>query len=626
MNERRHQAITEDRLKQLPSASGVYLMKDEEGEVLYVGKAKNLRSRVRSYFSGGDNRLNIPYLLERIRSIETLVTENERQAIVLEQDLIKKYKPRYNVRLKDDRAPFVVRIDMNAEWPRIELVRSIADDGAKYIGPFAYSYELRSLLDVIRNTIPLRTCSDAVLRNRVRPCLEYQIKRCAAPCCLDVDPAQYLEWVEQAISILEGRNKDVAGQLERQMERASRELRFEDAAAIRDRLEVLNSVGADEHVVRFKGGSRDAFGLMRDGSQAEVSILAVRRGRLYESRTFGFSEVEEGDEELLGSVLMQYYAGCGDLPDEIFVPLELEDAEARSEVLSEMRGRKTVVRVPERGSGKRLLLLAGQNAEQNYKARFLGGAGGDEPLHSLQSALELEQAPRTIACVDISHFQGGETVASVVFFKDAVADKARYRRFRLPALDKPDDFEAMRQVVERYLSRTAEENELPDLMIIDGGAGQLSQALQVRRALGLDRPQMVGLAKKRTVASGYREALLPAPKPERVFLERGQAPVVLKPGSAALHLIERIRDEAHRFAVTFHRERRSRRTFASALDAIQGVGEKRRVALLREFGSVQAIREASPEELSSRCRIPQRLAERIIATLKLRAGGGADGS
>ena len=615
MKEKPKQVLSEERLKQLPSAPGVYLMKDSSGKVIYVGKAKSLRSRVRSYFSGSDTRLSIPYLLERIRSIDTLVTENERQAIILEQDLIKKYKPRYNVRLKDDKAPFVVRIDFNGEWPRVELVRKIADDGAKYIGPFAYSYELRSLLDVIRNTIPLRTCSDAVLRNRVRPCLEYQIKRCAGPCCLDVDPAQYQDWLNQAVQILEGRDKQVAAELEAQMERASRELRFEDAAEIRDRLEVLQNVGDDEHVVRFKGGSRDAFGLMRDGSQAEVSILAVRRGKLFESRTYGFSEVEEDDQELIGSVMLQYYAGTGDLPDEVFVPFELDDAAAREEVLSEQRGKKTFIKVPQRGSGRRLLSLAGESAQQNFKARFLGAGAKEKPLSALHKALQLDEVPRTIACVDISHFQGGETVASVVFFKDGVSDKEHYRRFRLPELDKPDDFEAMRQIVKRYLSRAAEENELPDLMIIDGGIGQLNQALDIRSELSLDRPAMVGLAKKRGIQSGYRDALLPAPKPERVFIPGAQTPIVLKPGSSELHLVERIRDEAHRFAITFHRERRNRRTFTSELDKVPGIGEKRRLALLREFGSVQAIRESSAQDLIERCGIPQKLAERILLAL-----------
>lgn len=615
MKEKPRDALSEKRLKQLPASPGVYLMKDAAGKVLYVGKAKVLRSRVRSYFSGSDTRASIPYLLDRVHSIDTLVTENERQAIILEQDLIRKYKPRYNVRLKDDKAPFVVRIDFNADWPRLELVRKIQDDGARYIGPFAYSYELRSLLDVIRNTIPLRTCSDAVLNNRVRPCLEYQIKRCAGPCCLDVDPAEYRAWLNQAVQILEGKNTEVIKDLETQMDKASRELRFEDAAAIRDRLEVLQNVGSDENVVRFKGGSRDAFGLLRNGTQAEVSILAVRRGKLFESRTFGFSEVEEDDQELIGSVMLQYYAATGDIPDEIFVPTELDDADARAELLSEQRGKKTAVRVPLRGSGRRLLKLASENAEQNFKARFLGTSQKEAPLRTLRDALSLEEIPRTIACADISHFQGGETVASVVFFKDAVPDKQRYRRFRLPELDKPDDFEAMRQVVKRYLSRGAEENELPDLLIIDGGIAQLNQALVVRRELGLLRPEMVGLAKKRGLQTGYRDALLPAPKPERIYTPGAQVPVVLKPGSAELHLVERIRDEAHRFAITFHRERRTRRTFTSELDKIPGIGEKRRLALLREFGSVQAVREAEPQELSSRCGIPEKLAQRIIQAL-----------
>lgn len=599
----------------MPKTAGVYLMKDRSGRVLYVGKAKNLRNRVRSYFFGGDGRPSVPFLVATVASIDTVVTEDERQAIVLESDLIKKYKPRYNIRLKDDKAHLVVRVDMNQDWPRLEVVRKVEEDGARYIGPFAFGYEARVLLDIVRRTVPLRTCSDSVLHNRVRPCLEYEIKRCSGPCVLPVDRGQYFAWVETAIEILEGKNEQVAARLEAEMERAGAEMRFEDAADYRDRLEVLSRLTQERVTSGFPMGSRDAFGLFREGRAVEVSVLSVRRGRLFDVRTFGLGEVEIPNEELLTSLLSQYYLEQHEIPEEILLPFPIEDRHSREQLFSEKRGGAVHILTPQRGAKARLLALALANARENFGARFGGEDRSDETLRSLQRELGLEQMPRTIECVDISHFQGSATVASVVRFQDGKPDKQRYRHFYLSQEGKPDDFASMREVTRRHLSRGVEEHELADLVIIDGGAAQLSQAVKERNALGLSTPVMVGLAKKRRRVSSYHNAALRDRKPERVFFEGESLPLVLKPDSDALRLLERIRDEAHRFAVSFHRKARTRRAFESPLDRIPGVGPTRRKLLLKTFGSLRALRAATPEEVSERAGLPPALAARIVSLL-----------
>ncbi len=617
--------ISKKRLKALPDRPGVYLMKDEQGEVIYVGKAKSLRSRVSSYFAGGDGRINVVYILENVRRIDTLVTESERQAIVLENDLIKNYRPRYNIRLKDDRAHLIVRIDHRHEWPRLDLVRVVADDGAQYIGPFAFSYELRTMLEVIKRTLPLRTCSNAMLYNRVRPCLEYQIKRCSGPCCLDVDPDEYRSWLKQAVKILEGNVSDVINELNVSMERASDALRFEDAAVIRDRIEILKKIGEDASESSYGTGAIDAFGMYREGNRFEVSVVMVRQGRLFESKTYGFDDSDALDDEIMSSLLSQFYSGSRQFVDTILLPFELEDQEARAEYYSERRGKKVSISRPQRGSKARLLALANQNAKENFEARFSGMDKSTRVLEAIQADFELEQMPRTIECVDVSHFQGGSTVASVVCFKDGQPEKSRYRVFHLTQEGKPDDFASMREVLRRHLSRCAEENTLCDLMVVDGGQAQLSQALSVRRELGLQVPAMIGLAKKRSGSSPYRAPAskkskpgakrITLQKPERIYVQDRAVPVLLNPRSEAMKLFERIRNEAHRFAIQFHRKTRAKKAVRSALDKIPGVGPNRKRELLREFRTIDAIRNASPEAISERCRIPHTLAVRIVETL-----------
>jgi len=615
-----HPHISEERLRSLPSKPGVYLMKDGAGEVIYVGKAKALRTRIRSYFNFSDNRASVKFIVKKVVSIETLITEDERQALILEADLINRYRPRYNIQLKDDRSHLMVRVDMSHQWPRLELVRERREDAAQYIGPFAFSHEVRGLLDIVNRTLPLRTCSDKVIFNRVRPCLEYQIKRCAAPCCLNVEREDYSQWLKQAIRILEGKSSEVISSLEKDMELASEQLRFEDAARLRDRIEILKRSWVERPSSGYSGAATDAIGIYREEDKAEVSVLRVRGGKLEEPRSFSIVDAVVPDDELLASFLGSYYRHPEDLPEEILLPMMCEDLELREEIFSELKGAKVVFNLPQRGYKSRLLRLALSNATERFNVSSSGQPEKIQALEELRDKLGLDQLPRTIECIDISHFQGGQTVGSVVLFRDGKPDKEGYRRFQLLEQSTPDDFASMKEVVRRHLSRAVEENTLPDLIVIDGGKGQLSSAVEARNEVSGSNPQMIGLAKKRNIELPYRFIEAPgkkrrAVKPERVFREGETAPVVLPPESNALNILERIRDEAHRSAITFHRKKRAKAQFRSALDLVQGIGPKRRVELLREFGSVEAIRNASAKELVERANIPEKLAVKLLETL-----------
>ena len=609
-----------DLVSRFPNSPGVYLMKDRQGSVIYVGKAKNLKSRVKSYFNGTDERYNVQYLLTHVRHIETISTVDERQAIFLEMDLIHKHKPRYNIRLKDDKAPFLVRIDMTADWPRLELVRRRFNGAATYIGPFPHTFELRALLEVIKNAIPLRSCPDRVLHNRVRPCLEYQIKRCLGPCCLEVDEKHYRALLEQAVAVLEGRNEEVAEQLRREMIKTSEELRFEDAAVIRDRLAIIERIKTDQNEVSYsKVEGLDAFGYYREGTSVEVSVVQVRYGRIAGGESYGFSDVIIEDRDVLEAVLEQFYDRGREIPEEIVLPDEL--SEGLIDLLREKREGSLSCFVPQRGTKFRLLELALNNARENFFTRFAGNRHGDDACRALQKELQLEQVPRVIECVDISHFQGASTVASAVCFRDGAPDKNRYRHFHLSQQGKPDDFASMREVVMRHLSRQAEEGNLPDLLVVDGGPQQLVQALHVRAELGLSDLKIIGLAKKRSRGTfSYRleRTKRISAKPERVFMSPDEPPIILKPGSAELNLLEQIRDEAHRFAITFHRKIRSDNNFRSFLDGIPGIGPERKKAILRIYSSSKRVMGATPEELSAKCGLPINLAERVVILLRNR--------
>jgi excinuclease ABC subunit C len=596
-----------------PQAPGVYLMRDVQRAVVYVGKAKVLKERLKTYFAGGDGRYQIEALLKRIASFETIVTQSEEQAFLLERDLITKYKPRYNILLKDDKSYLSIRVDERAEWPRLELVRRPAQDGATYYGPYAFSGELRNLLEVIKKVIPLRSCSDAVLYNRSRPCLEYQIKRCCAPCCFSVQQDEYRGLIKQAIGILEGRSAATIKDLEGRMEVAAEALRFEEAAAWRDRIDTLTHFQAGHSLVTFRGENRDVFGLVRDGEQAAICVLLVRNGRISESKPFMIPDVLVTDEQLIEGVVQQFYEGGREVPKEVIVPVALENSSLIEAGLSARRGNAVSVVFPQRGSKARLLSMAELNARHAFAQSRTHESEWDTVADALRQTLGLRQNPRRVECVDISTFQGSDTVGAVVVFFDGVADKSSYRRYNLAHQDSPNDFACMYEVVSRRLKRGAEQNTLPDLMVIDGGAGQLSMALQARDDLGVG-VEIVALAKMRTESEVQSSDI--TRKPERLYIPGRSESLLLDEGAPITRFLSRIRDEVHRFVITFHRDKRSRRVFTTRLDTISGVSDEMRRRLLSHFKTVGAITEASAEDVARIGRLPIRLAQRILVALK----------
>lgn len=592
---------------------GVYLLKDQHGKVIYVGKAKNLRSRVRTYFRGGDERSQVRFLMQRVAGLETLVTANDKEALILENNLIKQYKPRYNIRLKDDKSYVSVRVTVQAPWPRILVTRKIVKDGSKYYGPYASAWAVRETLDTIRKVIPLRTCSDGVFHHRSRPCLEYQIRRCLGPCCIPVDPETYEQHVHEAIMLLEGKSHQLMRQLEEQMQQASDELRFEDAARLRDRIRAIQKTQERQQVVSHWGDDQDVFGLYREGGFIEVQVLFVRQGKLTGNQTYSFTDFEFADEEVLEAVLTQFYQGDRYIPDETLVPVELEDQDVRAEYLSERKEKRVIIFRPQRGDKARLLEMAAENARQSFRERQDASRNRERMSEELRLHLHLRNAPKRVECFDISNIQGRLAVGSMVTFDEGEPDKSRYRRFRIKTVPGADDFHMMYEVLKRRFARAKEEGSYPDLLVVDGGKGQLNVALEVLRELEINEVDAVGLAKMRVERAPQSPELVRSQ--ERVFLPGRKNPVVLRRNSNALFLLQRVRDEAHRFAITYHRQLRRRERLRSLLDSIPGVGPTRRQRLLRHFGSVRRVCEASVQDLAQVPGISPTLAAHIKDSL-----------
>ena len=585
------------KLETIPTEPGVYLLKDRHGKVLYVGKAKSLRPRVRAYFrDGGDGRFQVRFLMKRVRDFDTLVARSEKEALILENNLIKQYKPRYNIRLKDDKSYLSAKVTNHA-WPRITVTRRIVKDGGRYFGPFGSADGLRETIDVIRKVFPLRTCSDGVFRNRARPCIEYQIKRCLGPCCLPVDREEYARHLHAAEMLLEGKNLELLKDMRDRMLAYAERLEFEEAARVRDRVRAIEKTVERQTVLHHWGGDQDVFGLYRQGGFIETIVLMVRNGKLTSTRGWSFQDLEFPDQEILADLLTQFYAGARFLPDEVILPVELDDAAVRAELLSERRGRKVEVFVPQRGDKVRLLEMAMQNARQSFNSRRDNENTREKMLDELRVKLHLRNSPKLIECYDISNLQGSMVVGSQATFDEGEPQKALYRRYRIRTVEGQDDFASLYEVLNRRLRRAREENEFPDLWVIDGGKGQLNVALEVLKENGLsDALDVVSLAKQHVLNDPRARAV--EKSEERVFLPNRKDPIVLPKNSTALFLLVRVRDEAHRFAITYNRELHRRARLRSVLDDIEGIGPVRRRALLRYFGSLRRIREASIDQLA----------------------------
>jgi excinuclease ABC subunit C len=606
-----------DKLANLPSRPGVYLMRDKAGKVIYVGKAKDVRSRVRAYFNNSDERSQIQFLLRRVDDIETLVTSNDKEALILENNLIKQYKPRYNIRLKDDKSYLSIKVTTQHPWPRILATRKIVKDGNRYFGPFSSAVATRETIDIIEKHFLLRNCTDHNFRNRSRPCLQYQIKRCMAPCVLAVPEDVYREQVRQAMLFIDGKQQELIAELRQRMQAKSDALEFETAARIRDQIQAVEKTLEKQRMVAHWGADQDIFGLYREGGFIEVQVLLVRQGKLTDNLSYSLQALEFPDEEVVGSLLTQFYQGQRFVPDEILLPVSLEDREAREEYLAERKGKRVEILCPQRGDRRHLVQMAAENAKQSFAERHDQEKARETMLRELQTQLRLRRYPQRVECFDISTIHGSHAVGSMVTFIDGEPDKNLYRHFRIRTIDPSsggDDFGMMLEVLKRRFSRGKEEADLPDLIVVDGGRGQLAMALTAMAELGIEGVDAVGLAKMR-VQAAPRSAEIERSE-ERVFVPGQSNPVILKRNSNALFLLQRVRDEAHRFAITHHRKLRSRQTLYSALDRIAGVGGARKRALLRAFGSVKRIEEASLEELVKVPLMNEQIAKEILRTLR----------
>jgi excinuclease ABC subunit C len=605
-----------EQLKTLPARPGVYLFRDAGGEVLYVGKAKTLRPRVRSYFQRGqDGRAQIAHLPGRVASIEVIVTGSEVEALHLEQNLVKRHRPPFNVRLRDDKSFPYIAVTVEDDYPRVMFTRERHRRGVWYFGPFANAKKVRETLDVLNRVFRYRPCEGPQPgRHSGIPCLDYHIERCYAPCVGYISKEDYRELVDQVIEFLSGDDRPIRRRLEQEMRQAAAEERFEDAARYRNRLHAIERLSERQAVERPSAGSFDVVGVAVSPERAAVQVFPLREGRMVDRHSFHL-ENAAGEEpgEVLEQFCLEYYGAAPSIPPQIVVPRGTGDTAALEGFLTERRGARVEVRAPERGEKRRLQELAQQNAQlalesetfvaETKRARRL------ESLEELREALNLESLPIRIECYDISNIQGQEIVGSMVVFEDAVAKKSHYRKFAVRGLDGQDDFGAMREVITRRFSRLAADpgsddwNEsfaaTPNLVVIDGGKGQLSAALAAMQDLDLPRVAVVALAKRI----------------EEVFVP-GRADAILLPKeSPALQLLQRIRDEAHRFALTFHRQRRDAAARTSMFDQLEGVGPARRRALLQHFGSAERVVEATQEELEGVPGVPAKTARRIYAQL-----------
>ncbi|HEX8551332.1 MAG TPA: excinuclease ABC subunit UvrC [Abditibacteriaceae bacterium] len=618
-----------EKLAQLPESPGVYLHKNAEGKVIYIGKARNLRSRVRSYFSkDGGHSAYTRKMIRLITDFELIVTRTEKEALILENNLVKMHKPHFNIRLKDDKRYPYLKLTLNDEFPALLEVRQPKSDKATYFGPYAGAGKMRQTVALAKRVFKVRT--GALISDRRwggcpwrdtsqlldKPCLEYHIDRCSGPCIGAIEPQAYQASAKVLKNFLEGRGDDLVKDLQTRMAAAAEDMRFEDAAKIRDQIEAVKSVVERQQVVSLANEDYDALGLHIDAGVASVAVLVVRAGKLIGDQHFFLQNIDGHTEADVLSVFVRgHYEGPTAIPTEILVPHDLDDREAIEEWLSDKEKKRIGVRRPQRGDKTKVIDLARQNAEislrehLNYNAT--AKAVHDALLDDLQKHLSLEVSPRRIECFDISTIQGSHSVASMVVFKDGKADKKSYRHFtikhslELTGGTEPNDFEMMRETLRRRLQRAIEGDEkflpLPDLLMVDGGKGQLSSALAVLQEKNMEHIPTVGLAKQ-------HELLFVPDKADAIALPRN---------SSALHLMQRIRDEAHRFAITHHRKKRGKAATHSILDDVPGIGEARRNALLQHFGGLQKLRSASVEELAAVDGMTKPLAEKLQQYLQV---------
>ncbi len=599
--------IVEEKLKLLPDSPGVYIMKDSSGNVIYVGKAIILKNRVRQYFQSQRNHTpKVRAMVSHVADFETILTHSEVEALILECNLIKKHRPRYNISLKDDKTYPYLKLTMADPYPRLMMTRRILKDGAKYFGPYTDVTAMHESVKLLRKMFPMRTCRNM---NVDRPCLEYHIKRCIAPCTGKVDRDEYMAMVRAVSMFLEGHTADVERDIEKRMYEAADDCAFELAARLRDQLMAVRKVGEKQNIVTGSG-DQDAVGMARSEMGACVMVFYIRAGKMVGREHFLLKGIDgESDEDVLYAFLQQYYNQATYLPHEVLLPIVLpeERRQLLEKWLTEEKGAKVSLLVPKRGTKRDIVEMAGGNAgkflSDEQARQKLADAQTLGAVEELGRCLGLKKPPMRMECFDISHNQGVETVASMVVFEGGVPKKSDYRRYKINSTEgKPDDFKSMREVTKRRYTKLSDD-DMPDLIVMDGGKGQLSSALEIIRGAGhMDTP-VIGLAKRF----------------ELVYTEGSSDPVVLPRNSQALYLIQRIRDEAHRFAITYHRKRLRKHNLVSILDHIDGIGPKRRKAIWDQFGSINKIKAASVDELAGVDGMTRPAAEAVHAFFALQA-------
>lgn len=595
-----------------PRLPGVYLMKDAQGKIIYIGKANNLKTRINSYYTGKDTRPMAPFLMARMQNVEFIATSTPKEALILENNLIKKHHPRYNVVLRDDKTYYHLCLDPAEKYPRLQLARKRMNNAAMYFGPYPSGLSAKETLRFVQQIFPLRTCRNRDFNLRPRPCLEYQIGRCLAPCQQMIDEESYGHLVEGAVAFLRGRRQELLSDLNKQMADAADNLRYEDAARLRDRIVALRHVLEKQYVDSTDRRECDVVGVYVEADVYSLCVLFIRDGKLLGSKSFTPIKTKADLPEIVSSALQQYYAET-DLPDEIIVPCELPEEIVIREWLSEKKGKKIQITAARKGAKKALLDMACANAREIYAASRDKDKQKDALLDILREKLGLNNLPRKIECFDISNIGGKNAVGSMVVFQNGEPDKATYRRFRIRTINEPDDYAMMREVLSRRFNVA---DEIPDLLVVDGGKGQLNIALAVLNELKI-KTDVIGLAKEERKTFSTKSVMKRKKnlRQDRIYLPGRKDAITLTSAPDALALLQRVRDEAHRFALHYHQKLRQKDNMKSVLDEIPDIGAQRKKILLEHFGSAKNVREASVNDLQRVPGIGKGLAIKIYQAL-----------
>ncbi|MGD9394154.1 MAG: excinuclease ABC subunit UvrC [Dehalococcoidia bacterium] len=601
--------LVSEQIRGLPTTPGVYLFKDAEGTIIYVGKAASLRHRVGSYFGSGQKLTpKIRRLVSQIADLEHFVTASEQEALILELNLIKQHHPRYNVSLKDDKTFPYLKIDHGEEWPRVHITRTLKANGGRYFGPFASAKSIKQTLKLLKGIFPFRSCTRQITGNDPRPCLEYDIGHCLAPCIGKTDRREYDEVIRQLILFMEGKQEKVVRQLEDSMNKAAERMDFERAARLRDQIQAVEAVVEGQRIAAKTKGEQDVIAFSAERDRAYVQVFFIRNGQLIGRESFVLQGTRyEEPSRIMSSFIQQFYAFAPHIPPLLLLQHPVEDKDTLQPWLSDRRGGTVKIQVPQRGSKKQLVDIVAQNAKQGLEQLKIKQLAAPKvlaaALEEIKEALKLPKSPKRIEGYDISDIQGMAAVGSLVVFEKGKPKPAHYRRFKIKTIRGADDYAMLSEVLKRRFKRaeaaTGSWAIKPDLVLIDGGKGQLNAAVATMREMGAGNIPAVGLAKEN----------------EELFVVGRAKPVVLPPSSPGLQLLQRLRDEAHRFALGYHHRVHRKQTFASALDSVPGIGAKRKKALIRQFGSLKGIREASVEELANVSGITKSLAQKIKEAL-----------